>query len=358
MFKSKLLLLLAFLIVSPFVINAQSLEETIVKLSSTAAQKYIEPAMTGFGSNLNSGWVNQVPSAKMFGFDLSIKIVGMGTFLNDKAKTFSTGGSFRFTSSQADNILNNSGISSSHPYYSAAKADLLSKNWNVNFAGPTIIGKKSENLKITFLGGKVLEGTPQETTLNQYIETISGVNGILDELPILPTGAPQVTIGTIAGTSVSIRYLPSIDIDKMGKLTFSGFGILHNPAVWLSVPIPVDLGIGYFTQKLKIGDMIESTATQYGIFVSKTIGSIIAIVPYAGFTIESSKTTANYNFEYNTIVNGISVNAKDKINFEIEGENSSSFMVGATIKLVIVNLNVDYKMAKYNTLSAGVSFGL
>jgi len=352
MFKGKLLILWMLLIISPIAVQAQSFDETIANLSTAAAQKYIEPAMTAFGSNLNSGWVNQVPSSKLFGFDLNIKLVGMGTFLNDKPKTFTSSGSFRFTSDQADHILANSGVSSSHPSYASAKAELLSKNWNVNFAGPTIIGKDNESLKITFPGGTV-----SGLTIQPFTESVGDVKGLLNELTILPTGVPQVTIGTIFGTQVSFRYLPSIDLDKLGKLTFSGFGIIHNPASWLNVPLPVDIGLGYFTQKLKVGTIVETTASQYGIFVSKTIGAIIAIVPYAGFTIETSKTSISYDFEYNTMVNGAPVNAKDRINFDIEGENSSSILVGATIKLSVLNLNVDYKMAKYNTLSAGVSFG-
>lgn len=350
----KISLLLIAIIVFPLVVQAQSLEETVAKLSTVAAQKYVEPAITAFGSNLNSGWINQVPQAKTLGFDFNIKIVGMGTFLNDKAKTFSTDGKFRFTSSQADNILANSGITSSNPNYASAKQVILSREWEVQFSGPTIIGKESDHLKILFPGYDNGAGLKIES----YNETIEEVKGLLDELPILPMACPQVTIGTVMGTSVSVRYFPSVELDKkLGKLTFGGFGIIHNPAVWLDNPLPVDFGIGYFYQKLKIGDILESDATQYGVFVSKTIGTTIALTPYAGFVIEDSKTNVNYDYEYNAVVNGAVVNVKDKIHFELKGENSSAFLVGATFKLAVLSLNVDYKMAKYKTLSAGVSFG-
>lgn len=351
MSKRQYIIFFVTLLFIPFCLQAQTFEETMAKLSQIAAKKYIEPAMTGFGSNLNSGWINQVPQPKTFGFDLSIKIVGMGTFLNDKPKTFSTNGMFKFTSGQADDILANSGVSSSHPGYAAAKQELLSKEWNVNFNGPTIIGKESDRLKIVFPGGNVAG-----LTISPFTETVTEVKGILDELTILPTGSPQITIGTVFGTQVLFRYLPPIDIDKLGKFKFYGFGIIHNPAVWLSNPLPVDIGIGYFSQKLKIGSIAETDATQYGIFISKTIGNTIALIPYAGLTVEKSKTTINYEFEYQTVVNGTTINAKEKINFEMEGENTSAILLGATIKLSILNLNVDYKIAKYNSLSAGVSF--
>lgn len=349
MINRKIAVLLIITLFFPLFIKAQTFDETIAKLSTIAAQKYIDPAISAFGSNLNSGWVNQVPQAKMFGFDLNFKIVGMGTFLNDKAKTFSTDASFRFTSAQADEIL---AAYASSPNYAAMKQEFLNKDWQVNFSGPTIIGKSSDHLKIFYPGGIV--GGQQVAA---HTEDVPDVKGLLDELQILPTGAPQVTIGTIMGTEVSVRYLPEINNDKLGKITFSGFGIIHNPATWLSNPLPVDIGLGYFYQKLKVGTILESTATQYGIFVSKTIGTTIALIPYAGYTMETSKTTITYNFVYNTVVNGTVVATTSRINFDMDGENSSAFLVGAAIKLAIINLNVDYKMAKYNTLSAGVSFG-
>ncbi|MBA4318761.1 MAG: hypothetical protein C0412_10205, partial [Flavobacterium sp.] len=203
-------------------IQAQSVEETLVKLSSIAAQKYLEPAMTAFGSNLNSGWVTEVPGQKVLGFHFDIRIVGMGTFLNDKAKTFTTDGKFRFSGEQADHILS---AYSSNPNYAAIKQAFLGQEWDVSFSGPTIIGKEDDNLKITFPGGTV-----SGVTVAPYVETVTAVKGLLKELPILPTAVPQVTIGTVMGTAVSFRYLPALDIDKLGKFTFSGFGILHNPA--------------------------------------------------------------------------------------------------------------------------------
>ena len=349
MFKKKLLVLLSFIIVSPIIIQAQTFEETIGYLSSAAAEKYVEPVITAFGSNLNAGWVNFVPQPKLAGFDLNIKIVGMGTFLNNKAKTFSTEGVFNFNSDQADAILKNSGITSSNPNYESVKQALLSKKWPVSFSGPTIIGKKSESLKIYFAGDETLG-------LESYTETIADVKGLLDETPILPMGAPQITLGTLFGTSVSFRYFPSIEIDNLGKFQFYGFGVMHNPGVWFNNPLPVDIGIGFFSQKMKIGSVLESNAIQYGIFVSKTIGTVVALIPYAGVTMESSKTTINYEFEYESYTNGNLGKYKDKISLELEGENTSAFIFGTTIKLALLNLNIDYKMAKYKTLSAGVSF--
>ncbi len=70
---------------------------TIKSLSSDAAKGYVGPIISSFGSNLNSGWVTKVPSASKLSFSLELKIVAMGTKIDDALKTFSTVGSFNFT---------------------------------------------------------------------------------------------------------------------------------------------------------------------------------------------------------------------------------------------------------------------
>ncbi|MGB9664579.1 MAG: DUF6588 family protein [Ignavibacteria bacterium] len=39
----------------------------------------------------------------------------------------------------------------------------------------------------------------------------------------------------------------------------------------------------------------------------------------------------------------------------MEGENSSRFTIGATLKLLLVGISVDYNLAKYNTVSASLN---
>lgn len=352
--KSSYLIVILFL-VSTFTVKAQSLEETLSELSSTAGKAYVAPVISAFGSNLNSGWVSKVPSATKVGFHLDLKIAAMGSFFSDENKTFVTTGRFFFASAQVDQILAASGISSSNSQYAAIKNEVLKTNFDVNFSGPTIVGSKNEYLKINF-PGKTIQVQNQNVTLSKTDFSITEVKGFLDELPALPTAAPQLTLGTVMGTNVSFRYLPDVDIEDMGKFTFFGVGFIHNPGVWFPNPLPVDLGIGYFTQKMKVGDVFESTANQFGLYVSKTFGIVISITPYAGLISENSKTTVSYDYQSNETVNGVQV-PKAKMSFELEGENTTGFVVGFNLHLAAVNINADYKVAKTKTASAGISFG-
>ncbi len=337
-------------------LKAQSLEETLSKLSSTVGAQYVKPVISAFGSNLNSGWVTNAPSASKMAFHLDVKIVAMGSFFSDDVKNFSTSGQFFFDNSQIDAILNSSGYNDGTPQYNAIFSAMQNRAFDVNFSGPTIIGKKSDFLKINF-PGQIITASGQSYTVSSKVIDVTQAQGFLDELPVLPTAAAQVTVGTIFGTNFAFRYFPDVDIKDMGKFSFWGVGLIHNPGVWFPNPIPVDFGVGFFTQKMKVGDVFESTASQFGVYASKTFGAIISFTPYVGLTIETSKTTVSYNYQSNQVVNGATV-PPVKIAFEIEGENSSSAVIGFTIHLAAVNINADYKLAKTKTASAGISFGL
>ncbi len=330
--------------------KAQTLEETLSKLASTAGKAYVAPIISAFGSNLNSGWVSSVPSASKVGFHLNIKIAAMGSFFSDENKIFNTSGKFLFISSQVDQILSSSNITTSNPMYSTLKTELLKTEFDVNFSGPTIVGSKNQFMKINFPGKKVTVQN-QEFTLSPKNFDVAEVKGFLDELPALPTAAPQITVGTVMGTNVSVRYLPDVDIQDLGKFTFFGIGAIHNPGVWLANPLPVDIGVGYFTQKMKVGDIFESTANQFGLYVSKTFGVVISITPYAGMVSENSKTTVSYDYQLDSSI------PKSKLKFELEGENTTGFVVGFNLHLAAININADYKIAKTKTASAGISLG-
>lgn len=231
----------------------------------------------------------------------------------------------------------------------------MKTKFNVNFSGPTIVGSKKEYMKVEF-PGKTINAGGQQYTVNSYKLSLQRVKGFLDELPAFPTAAVQLTVGTVAGTYASFRYLPSVDIQEMGKFSFWGAGLIHNAGIWFKNPLPLDITFGFFTQKLKVGNIFESSATQYGIYTGKTFGFIVSLTPYAGFTLEKSNTTVKYYYQSNETVNGILV-PPTQVKFEIEGQNNSAFTVGLNIKLVTININADYKFAKTKTATVGVSLG-
>jgi len=329
-------------------VKAQSLDETLNNLGQKAATAYVQPIVSAFGSNLNSGWFNRVPSASILGLDVEIKFIASGSFFADDAKTFSATGNFRFSSQQVKDILNNSGIFEGDPTYALIRDEMLSRDFTVTLTGPTVVGSDQDHMVVEFPGATI-EGQ----TLGAQKIDVNEVKGVMSNLPILPMGAIQVGLGTVYGTKAYFRWFPSMDVPDLGKFSFFGFGGMHNPGVWFPNPLPIDLAVGFFTQTLTVGDIFESKATQFGLFASKTFGIGVTLTPYVGLTSESSTTTLKYDYVFET-PNGTSTS---RLQFDLEGENSTAITVGAALNLIVFNIAADYKMAHTNTATVSLMFG-
>lgn len=329
--------------------NGNGFNSTIQSLSSDAAKGYVGPVIGGFGSNLNTGWVTKAPSPVKFSFSLNLKIIAMGTVIEDGQKTFSTIGSVNFTDQQATDIAAQA-ANGNTTLQSQIKQALLSQPWNVKISGPTIMGADDQYVTLDFQGQQV-----QNTTLPNY--ALTDVKGYLNNLSLFPTATLQLGIGTFYGTNIAIRWFPKVNIKDLGDFTYWGFGIMHNPAVWLNEQFPVDIALGYFYQDLKVGSIFETKANMLGIYASKTYGDIIAFTPYVALTEESSTTTIQYDYTYDVTSGSTTITETQPISFEMDGANSMGFTVGAAFKLAILNLNIDYKFANVKTASAGLTFG-
>lgn len=348
-------------------VTAQSMEETVSKLGAAAGKAYVAPIVSGFGSNLNAGWFHKAPPAKKFGINFEVGPVFMGTFLKGGSTTMAVSGGFRLDSTQAQNVANNVDTAGmfgqGQTLRDSVAAAVRRSDIRVNFAGPTIIGEDGMPMTYEVATDPITVGTiagDTTITLPSTLDTLRDGNGsplnfgVLSDfadLP-LPLVAPQITLGTIYGTNVTIRYLPEYDLKDVGKIKFSGFGVQHNPAVWLSSnPLPLDLSVGFFTQSLEVGTLFKASSRALGVNASKTFGwRILNLTPYGGVQFESSDFEFNYDLE----VDGEAV----PISFELEGENKYRVTAGVSIRLFLINLNADYNFAKYNSFSAGVMIGI
>ena len=300
-------------------LKAQSLDQNLNQLADVGVKPYVAPIISAFGSNLNSGWVSELPEGSMLSFHLNFKIVAMGSFFNSDQKTFTQDGSVTLSDQAVSSVLTSSGYAINSTQYNNLKTALTNQKINVNFAGPTIIGDKNKQVIMTI---------PQQTfsyggnqfTLQKSSVPVDSAKG--KNIPAFPTAALQATIGTIFGTNVSVRYFQIANIKDLGKLDFWGLGFIHNVNGWLPEPLPLDLGIGYFYQKLKVGDVFESDANQFGIYASKTLGFF---TPYCGFTTEKSKTTVSYTYKSGPNDSGT------KISLDQDGINSTGAMIGFSL---------------------------
>jgi len=348
-----ILTVLGCLLITNTATNAQDLQGTLQQLSQDAAKSYVAPIVSGLGADLNGGWFHRAPRAVNLGFDLEIGVVAMGTFFKDENKTFSTSGTFRFDSSQSYDLANN--VASLPAYGRDSVARLIgNQNFIVTISGPTAVGNKSDRVLVTFPGQTILNGA-DSIIIPTRVESLL-VGGLFDPaLTALPLAAPQLTIGTVFGTQFSFRYLPNVQISKeIGSFKYFGFGIQHNPAVWIGSPLPLDLSLGYFTQTMDVGSLISTTTKSWGIQASKQLGwSYLNLTPYLGYLNESSTMTFTYTPAAIALPGG-GTYQPDPVSFDMTGQNTSRFTAGLGIRIGIINVNADYNFATYNSATAGV----
>ena len=294
----------------------------------------------------------------------------MGTTFPDDAKTFDVTGNFRFTQEQAEGMV--TGITSIQELEDALILAIMNQDFEVGINGPTIVGPSFDELtgdnqiEVTFPGEDITVEYTDPSSGIIITETVQvpsnsihlGIGGLLEDMPMLPLLAPQLSVGTVYGTKIIVRYLPPMDLgEELGEFNYAGFGIQHNPKAWAPLLIPVDICASFFTQKMILGNYIEATATAFGINVSKQFGfRMLHITPYAGLMMESSKMEFTYDYIIgNNPVTGDPM--EQSIKFELEGENSGRFIIGTSLRLGVFNLNADYNIGAYNSITAGFGLG-
>ena len=170
--------------------------------------------------------------------------------------------------------------------------------FTVELTGPTIIGSKTDTVKVNFPAQAIKVNTPGGLVTYNIPATVinTGATGLLGDVKEVPLAAPQLSIGTIVGTQLTLRYLPNVQLSSdIGDLKYFGFGIQHNPGVWFPNPLPLDICASFFTQTLDVGSILKTKATAFGINASKRFGpGAVNITPYAGFMLESSTMTFDY----------------------------------------------------------------
>ena len=325
---------------------------TLSKLAESAARGYVAPIVSGFGADLNSGWVHRAPDPVKTSLDLEFGVVGMGSFFSTSSKSFSNSGAFNFNHDEADLLIPRSYTGA---FRDSIISEIMKLPFTVTISGPTIVGPKTDSVRIAFSGGTVgvtYQGVSDSVGLNPLLIS-TGVTGFLDSLKFLPMGTFQFSAGTLFGTMVSFRFLPTITLDsKLGKMSYIGFGIQHNPMVWFGNSIPVNLSLAFFTQTLKVGTVFKSTAIDFGIYASKRFGpGALNVTPFAGLSVESSKMIISYDFQTTDLRNQpVTI----PISFTLNGENTARLTLGFSLKLLVFGISMEYDIAKYNSASLAI----
>lgn len=359
----RMLLILILLSVTEQSNAQEDLQSSVVQLAADAAREYVKPAVSGFGASMNSGWFHKPPAAKKLGFNFEFGLAGMMSFSPRSNRHFSLGSVLLFDSADAARITGRIDQLSQFSGYDTNQIKLITQqlngqlsgyNINVKISGGTFSGNKKDSIRIQY-DGRPLYFTNPQTGQTDSIDLRSAGQAIVMKsaglgVQAVPFYCYQISVGTVYGTQFTLRFLPATKSKKeVGKFSYGGLGIQHNPKVWSDKPWPVDVAIALFTQKMKQGNFFEAGASAFGITVGKQFGwRFLNISPYAGLMAESSYMKFKYDYENK---NGDT----EQIRIHLKGKNRSRLTIGSSFRAAIVNFNIDYSFGKYDAVSTGLT---
>jgi hypothetical protein len=347
--------------------EAQQWETTVSKLQPAIAKAYVSSVPSGFGANLNTGWYRKAPPASRLGFNVQGGFVAMATLVGSGKKSLHMESAFIFDTTSAQHIAGRVDTTGMGPNAQARRDSLVSvllrDESDVEFHGPTILASNHDTIHIYFSARDVVvptSGGTDTVTVGDDTVTVLGATGLLGNLPglmsrlqAIPLFIPQLTLGTVMGTSVTVRWLPETQtLEELGTVKLFGLGVQHNPAVWFEDKMPVDFCLGYFNQKLEVGDMLVANSWAVALNVSKTFGErFIDFTPYGGIQYEKSKMDFSYSYRN---MDG----KQEPVKFSVEGGNKVRATAGIAVRVLAINLNADIALSKYPTGSFGIAVGI
>ena len=300
------------------------------------AENYLTPGLDAVAYSLSSGWFTSAKSKKLGQFELSF--IGNAAFVSSSQKSFEL--------NTADyNFLEFENGSSIQRV-----ATVLGEN------DPSIQALavfEDENGNQQSVGFTLPQGLAR-TGLDQ-----------------VPTAFPQLSIGFLGGLEVKFRYLPEIESDD-GSLQYYGVGVQNEISDWIPgfklLPIHLGLAANYsvFKGDIKLGDT-PIVDTNNGFLESEfSVWSFSGLVStklpvinfYAGLSYISASSDFGLKGDY-ALNEGVNSGETIRDPFVTSSSvNGFRGTIGAKLTLAFFRIHADYSIQEFNTVSAGISFGI
>lgn len=315
---------LAWNIVQPPALQADDLTELLGQVGEEYAEAYVSPIINAHGVNQNAGIYHTADLAGT-GFHLTIGLKVMATQIAAEDQYFRK-------------------VIEDVPVGDLLPDDPMYDPWrgetgDVVMEGPTAFGPSGD----ADAGRSTIyvDGIP--------VYAIDTIPGLVDTRWV-PLFAPQATIGRFYGLSGTIRFLPEIDLSSYGKTKYFGWGLSWGVNTVLP-ELPLDLAVGYFTQEIDAGDVLQTDAESFYLAASKRF-SLVTL--YGGYAREKSSMAVDYWYE--GYEDGAITVEPYEVSFDVDGIQKNRFTVGVTLHIG-VKLNAEYSHGKLNTFTAGLLFG-
>jgi len=295
--KLKILVVIIASLVAIFPrVQSQDVETLLSKYTQENGQGYTQPLADVLGASFNSGLFHSAKVKKM-GFQVYLGVSSSVAFIPDKRKTFEASPEGLF------NALNPQ---------------------DLPVEVPTIFGEV-ETVSVPGQGG---------TT---YLFP-AGLN-----VNMVPLAVPQLTVGSVFGTDLTVRYFALGLNEDFEDLSIFGWGLRHSISQHIPA-IPLELAAGMYFQNFNLGDYASAKAMLFNVQASK---KLMIFTFYGGLGYEKSTLDITYN----------DPDENTDIRLNLDGKNSIRLTTGVTFNLGPVKLNVDYNFASQSILSLGLGLG-
>jgi hypothetical protein len=273
-------------------LSSQNLDDMLGKYTGENGVGFMQPVSNAFGALYNSGWYHMagVPES---GLHIHVGFVGSVVWIPGDQRVFK-----------------------------ATTEDYFQPTITTDKA-PTIFGR-TRGFSVDGDGGTEYY-FPGGLDINALAYTI-----------------PQITIGSLFGTELIIRYFGIRLGGEFGKLRIGGLGIRHNLDQYLLPESDVELSAGIFAQAFKIGTQFHSRSFMFSV--------------QSGYTLKKWNfygalgfRTSNADIEY---VN----DDGEELNFDLEKNNTLYFTAGAAYHLGPVVFSSDINFSDYTVLSFTLGF--
>ncbi|MBU8870162.1 MAG: hypothetical protein KOO60_04715 [Gemmatimonadales bacterium] len=301
------------LMMAPSSVCADNLEDLLQQVGTEYAESYSAPFINTFGPNLTSNFFSTADiSWHSITFGVGVKF--MSSTIDEEDQTFSR-------------EINDIDFAPFLPVQNSG----YNQRGDIIMSGPTIFGSTETDGTIRFVPD------------NRAEFSIVAIPGLVETTNV-PMFAPELYVGGLYGLKATLRYLPEIASDNYGKTKFMGYGLQWSAKGFMP-KLPVDLMVGFFSQDLDVGDLLKTTSNSYFVGASKSFSLLTA---YAGLAKEDSEMTITYHFD----------DLDKDVSFTVEGEQSSRAILGGTLSIPGMKLNLELGKGSVTTYSAGLMFGI
>lgn len=296
---------------------------------------YFSPVSESVVYSISNGWYNSADAKPLGGFEISI-VGNITGFKNKEDKK-----SFVLNTADYDNLQFADGSTSKT--VSSALGDIEGVN--------------------VFVEVEIAPGV----TERREFELPTGLAS--EGFNFIPSGYLQASVGLIKGLEVKARFLPKIDADN-AEISLFGAGLQYDftkilPASKI-LPVAISGVIGYtnlqgsydFTDANVFSGSNQIIDTDFSSWVFNAVVStkLPIINFYGGLGYLTGTAETNVLGDYIVGVGPLSRTETDPIAIttDVSGVTAN---IGTKLKLGFFRLNVDYTIAEFNTVTAGINFG-